>query len=130
MVNNKGEFPTEEVIPELQDCPLDGQRFLLDCGIATHCRGQLSTHVDHRCSSPSTTCERTAPSPVSDASVCKRKGQPKSGARRRGSEVSAAFTCWNARSASRLQGVFSGCPFRVRSVRGAAKEEKLGIKQR
>ncbi len=59
-----------------------------------------------------------------------RSGHPSHGACRMGSEVSAVFTRWKASSSSGPQGTFSGCPFLVRSVRGEAKEEKLGMKQR
>ncbi len=48
MVSNESELSAKEVIPELQDCPLGGQRFLLDSGVTLFRWGQLSADVDHR----------------------------------------------------------------------------------
>ncbi len=56
------------------------------------------------------------------------KGQPKSGACRTGEDVRAVLRAWKAVSASGVQTIFSGCPFLVRSDRGQAIEEKLGMK--
>ena len=48
MICNESEGAAEEVIPELQDCPLDGQRLPLYRSVPLFRGGQLSAYVDHR----------------------------------------------------------------------------------
>lgn len=61
--------------------------------------------------------------PVSEASVCTRKGCEESGFRSTRSLVRAAFSVEKACS---VAGFLSGSSFLVRSERGEALEEKLG----
>ncbi len=81
-------------------------------------------------SSPSTTWARTAPSPLSDASVCNKKGRSKLGECRSGPPHRAAFTlvraCWH----SSVHWTGSGASFLVRSVSGLVRSEKLGTRGR
>ncbi len=48
MVHNEGEPTTQEVVAQLQDCLLDGQRFLLNGGIIFLGRGQLPADIMDR----------------------------------------------------------------------------------
>ncbi len=77
-------------------------------------------------SSPPTTWARTAPSPLSDASVCNKKGTLKLGECRSGPPHRAAFTlvraCWH----SSVHWTGSGASSLVRSVSGLVRSEKFG----
>ncbi len=48
MVHNVGEPKTQEVVAQLQDCPLDGKSFLLNGGIIFLGRGQLPVDIMDR----------------------------------------------------------------------------------
>lgn len=71
-------------------------------------------------------CERTAPRPVSEASVCTRKGRSKFELHRTGEDVMAFFRVLKGVSAASVHRTLSGPPFLVISKRGGATEEKLG----
>ncbi len=45
VIRNEGELTAQEVVAQLQDCPLDGQSFLLQGGIILLGRGQLPADI-------------------------------------------------------------------------------------
>ncbi len=45
---NEGELTAQEVVAQLQDCPLDGQSFLLHAGVILLGRGQLPADIKDR----------------------------------------------------------------------------------
>lgn len=69
MVQAESEFPSQEIIAESEDAHLMAKDFF---------SSTLSLYSTGR-SSPSIFWDRTIPSPLSDASVCKTKGREKSG---------------------------------------------------
>jgi len=79
-------------------------------------------------STPSTTCDRTAPTATSDASVSRMQGSPATGNARVVASRSACFKRQNASSVSsvHLKVVF----FFVMRVRGSAIDAKLRINLR
>lgn len=76
MIWTESKGVSQLVVPECEDHPLDGQTFLLS-GAVSHTES-LWLMYSTRCSFPSTIREKMAPSPLSDASVCKIKGREKS----------------------------------------------------
>ncbi len=89
MVRTEGESPSQQVVSESKDRPLDGQTFFLDCAVF-----RLSLIESFRqmySMGRSTTWDNSAPSPWSDASVCKTKGREKPGECNNGPPHSAAF---------------------------------------
>ncbi len=45
VVRHQGELTAQEVVAELQDCPFDGQSFLLHGSVVLLGRGQLSANI-------------------------------------------------------------------------------------
>ncbi len=92
MVRTEGELLTQEVVAEGEDhAPLQWLSRKLSKRETRYSTGR---------SSPPTTWARTAPSPLSDASVCNKKGRSKLGECRSGPPHRAAFTlvraCWHS----------------------------------
>ncbi len=79
------------------------------------------------CSLPFEYWDKTAPMPVSDASVRRMKGKETSGAWSTGWVVSAVFKLWKALSVSSVQETFSGSFFywvcKRASHRGKIRDE-------
>ncbi len=83
------------------------------------------------CSLPFEYWDKTAPKPVSDASVWRIKGKETSGTWSTGWVVSAVFKLWKAFSVSSVLETFSGCFFYQvcmrASHRGKIRDEALVI---
>lgn len=121
-----------EVIAQLFDSLLYGKCFSFSSVILFFGQNEFKADVDYWMyrTSPSNSCNKTAPSPVSEVSVCTIKGRLNLGFLTTGSVVKTTFNCWKAVSAIGVHLTCSGVAFLVRSDTGEATEEKLGTHRR
>lgn len=93
IVRTESESPSQQVVMESEDRLLDGQPFLLDRAVfSLSYIESLQLIYSRGRSAPSTTLDKMAPSPLSDASTCKTKGRAELGECNTGPPYSAAFT--------------------------------------
>ncbi len=80
VVRTESEFPSQEIISEGEDSPPDGQTLLLYGAVLGLSLRELATNVQHR-QFVSLYLLGQDCTPLSDASVCNKKGREKSGER-------------------------------------------------
>ena len=130
VVRAEGEWAPQQVIPQGIDRPPDGQALLSTVLYLASLSDSFRLMYTTRRLTPRTRWDRTAPSPLPDASACTTNGREKLGVWRRGSPQRACFTLSSDSWHCSVHWTGSEAPFQVRSVKGLVSSAKFGINRR